>query len=67
MTLTVSEFYIVRSKIKAQPDYVGELPFIKVLNPQYRISVLVHAPPQTGTGKWYQVSRGTAIGIFNNW
>jgi hypothetical protein len=54
-------------KIQAEPDYVGELPYIKVQNPQYTIKCLVYAPPKSGNGKWYQVSRGTAIGVFNTW
>ena len=64
---TVPEFAAVKSKIQADPDYVGELPYIRTLNPQYKIKALVHAPPKNGNGKWYQVSRGTAIGVFSNW
>ena len=65
--LTVPEFEAVRSNIQADPDYVGELPYIRVQNPQYKIKCLVCAPPESGKGKWYKVSRGTAIGVFNAW
>lgn len=61
------EFQAVRSKIRANPEYVGELPFIRLLNPQYKVKILVHRPPATGTGKWYQVSTGKAIGVFSDW
>lgn len=57
----------MRSKIRADPDYVGELPFIQLKNDQYEIKILVHSPPKSSPGKWYNVSKGTAIGVFNSW
>lgn len=52
----------------ADPEYLGELPYIQLLNPQFKIGPFQpHAAPQTTTNKWYLVSRGTAVGIFNNW
>ena len=61
------DFEIVKSKIRANPEYVGERPYIRVQNPQYMVTNLVHHPPTTGTGKWYQVSVGRAVGVFSDW
>ena len=61
------EFQAVRSKIQANPEYLGEMSYIRLLNPQYKVKILVHHPPATGTGKWYQVSAGKAVGVFSSW
>lgn len=61
------EFKAVKSRIQANPEYVGERPYIQVANPQYKVKILVHRPPETSTGKWYQVSTGRAVGIFSRW
>lgn len=66
--LIVSEFETVKSKIQADPNYLGEMPFIRLANPQYKIRILVHTPPERGSGgKWYYVSKGRSIGIFPAW
>jgi hypothetical protein len=65
--LIVSDFEAVKSKIRADPDYVGELPFIRLTNPGCPVKNLVHSPPKSGSGKWYKVSKGKAIGIFSSW
>ncbi|KAF9793119.1 hypothetical protein BJ322DRAFT_1103555 [Thelephora terrestris] len=67
-TLLKHEFELVKSKIRADPNYLGELPFIRLTNPQHVVRTLVHAPPERGSGrKWYYVSKGRAIGIFAAW
>ena len=63
----IPEFEAVRTKIQTDPDYLGELPFIQLLNPQYKVNKLIPSIPKSSSGKWYNVSKGTAIGIFNNW
>jgi len=65
--LSPPEFETVRSKIKADPEYLGEEPYIQVQNPQHKIKILVHTPAKSRSTKWYQVSKGTAIGIFSSW
>lgn len=65
--LIVPDLEAMRSKIQADPEYLGELPYIWLQNPQYVVRILVQHPPKDGTGKWYKVSRGRAVGIFSNW
>ena len=36
------EFQAIRSKIQANPKYLGEMLYIQLLNPQYRVKILVH-------------------------
>jgi len=67
LVLIAPDFEAVKSKIQIDPEYVGELPYIQLLNPQYHVKVLVYTPPGSGTGKWYKVSKGKVIGVFSNW
>ena len=60
-------FEAVKLKIQADPEYVGELPYIQLLNPQYRVKTLISPTPETGVGRWYFVTKGTAIGVFADW
>ena len=65
--LIVSDFKAVKLKIQADPEYLGDLPYIQVQNPQYRIRSLVHLPPKHGSGKWYSVTKGTCVGVYPSW
>ena len=47
----ISEFEAVRAKIQADPNYLSELPFIQLLNPQYKVKKLIHFPPKSSPSK----------------
>jgi hypothetical protein len=65
-TLTSPAFEEVKVKIHADPEYLGERCYITISNPSLEIKRLIHNPPVRGD-KWYIVTAGRAIGIFNSW
>ena len=69
LSISLAEFREVVSKIEQNKWYLGEIPYIRLLNPEIRVRELVTAPKPTtiSSKKWYHVSRGRRIGIFYSW
>ena len=69
LSVSLTEFREVVSKIKQNKWYLGEIPYIRLLNPEIWVRELVTAPKPTtiSSKKWYHVSWGRRIGIFYSW
>lgn len=66
--LLFSEFEAVKLRIQEDPDYVGDMSYVRLLNPQYEVAnFAICAAPMHSLSKWYVVIRGTTVGIFNDW